>query len=56
MRERNQAFEAEVIDLKNGQNAAEERARNDLGLIGKTETFYHVVPSLGDRMVADRDR
>jgi len=56
LRERNQAFEAEVIDLKNGQNAAEERARNDLGLIGKTETFYHVVPSLGDRMVADRDR
>ena len=56
LRERNQAFEAEVIDLKNGQKAAEERARNDLGLIGKTETFYHVVPLLGDRMVADRDR
>ena len=53
LRERNQAFEAEVIDLKNGQKAAEERARNDLGLIGKTETFYHVVPVLGDRMIAD---
>ena len=56
LRERNQAFEAEVIDLKNGQKAAEERARNDLGLIGKAETFYHVVPVLGARMIADTDR
>ena len=55
LRERNQAFEAEVIDLKNGQKAAEERARNDLGLIGKTETFYHFVPVLGNRMIAEMD-
>ena len=53
LRERNKVFEAEVIDLKNGKKAAEERARNDLGLIGKTETFYHIVPGLGERMIAD---
>ena len=56
LRERNIAFEAEVIDLKNGKKAAEERARNDLGLIGKTETFYHIVPGLGEGMIADSNR
>ena len=44
LRERNSALDAEVINLKQGRDAAEERARTDLGMIGKTETFYHVVP------------
>jgi cell division protein FtsB len=43
--ERNAALEAEVINLKNSREAAEERARSDLGLIGKSETFYQVVPA-----------
>ena len=42
--ERNRALEAEVVNLKNGRAAAEERARTDLGMIGKSETFYQVVP------------
>ncbi|MGI9262362.1 MAG: septum formation initiator family protein [Woeseiaceae bacterium] len=53
LRERNVALEAEVLNLKNGRAAAEERARTDLGMIGKSETFYQVVPAKGDRLVAD---
>ncbi len=45
LRERNVALDAEVLNLKNGREAAEERARTDLGLIGITETFYQVVPA-----------
>lgn len=45
LRERNAALDAEVINLKQGVDAAEERARTDLGMIGKRETFYQVVPT-----------
>lgn len=41
--ERNAALDAEVVNLKKGVEAAEERARTDLGLIGRRETFYQVV-------------
>ncbi len=41
---RNAALDAEVVNLKQGNDAAEERARTDLGMIGKHETFYQVVP------------
>jgi len=41
---RNEALDAEVVNLKQGHDAAEERARTDLGMIGKDETFYQVVP------------
>lgn len=44
LKARNDALEAEVINLKQGRDAAEERARTDLGMIGSTETFYQVVP------------
>ncbi|HEX6260640.1 MAG TPA: cell division protein FtsB [Woeseiaceae bacterium] len=44
LKARNEALEAEVENLKQGREAAEERARTDLGMIGKTETFYQVVP------------
>ena len=45
LRDRNAALDAEVINLKQSSEAAEERARTDLGLIGAKETFYQVVPS-----------
>ncbi|MFQ6003902.1 MAG: septum formation initiator family protein [Woeseia sp.] len=45
LKERNLALEAEVLNLKNGREAAEERARTDLGMIGRQETFYQVVPA-----------
>jgi len=41
--ERNQALEAEVKDLKQGMDAVEERARNDLGMIKEDEVFYQVI-------------
>jgi cell division protein FtsB len=53
LRERNVALDAEVINLKQGREAAEERARTDLGMIGRNETFYQVIPASGDRMVAN---
>ena len=43
LRLRNRALEIEVLDLQNGLEAVEERARSDLGLIGKDETFIMVV-------------
>ena len=45
LRLRNASLDAEVINLKQGMAAAEERARTDLGLIGPAETFYQVVPT-----------
>lgn len=44
LRGRNGALDAEVVNLKQGVDAAEERARTDLGMIGESETFYQVVP------------
>jgi cell division protein FtsB len=43
LKERNRTLSAEVIDLKKGTVAIEERARTDLGMVGKGETFYQVV-------------
>lgn len=45
LRVRNAALDAEVLNLKHGREAAEERARTDLGMIGADETFYQVVPA-----------
>jgi cell division protein FtsB len=40
--ERNQILGAEVINLKTGNEAIEERARTELGMIRKGETFFQV--------------
>src|SRR5687768_6805972 len=45
LEERNEQLAAEVADLKAGMAAIEERARSELGMIGRNETFYQVVPS-----------
>jgi cell division protein FtsB len=45
LRQRNEALDAEVVNLKHSREAAEERARTDLGMIGPGETFYEVVPA-----------
>ena len=42
--ERNKQLIAEVADLKAGMAAIEERARSELGMIGRNEPFYQVVP------------
>lgn len=41
--ERNAELEAEVRDLNNGLAAIEERARSELGMIRRGETFIQVV-------------
>ncbi len=41
--ERNQALYAEVKDLRKGKEAVEERARYELGMIKKDETFFQVI-------------
>ena len=43
LKERNAALAAEVVDLKQGQDAIEERARSELGMIKDGETFIQVV-------------
>jgi cell division protein FtsB len=40
---RNDQLQAEVLDLKQGLSAIEERARSDLGLVKPEETFYQLV-------------
>lgn len=52
LKERNQALEAEVHDLKQGQAAIEERAREELGMVGKDETFYQIVEPDADAQPA----
>ena len=43
LKARNDALDAEVVDLKQGLEALEERARTELGMIRKDEVFYQVV-------------
>jgi cell division protein FtsB len=40
---RNRSHEAEVLDLKQGQDALEERARYELGMIKPNEVFFQIV-------------
>ncbi len=42
---RNSALGAEVLDLRDGLAAAEERARTELGMIHSDETFYQIAPA-----------
>jgi cell division protein FtsB len=50
LQERNQALEAEVQDLKQGLESIEERAREELGMIKDSETFYQIIeePAVAD--------
>lgn len=43
LQERNAALNAEVLDLKQGLDAIEEHAREDLGMVKEGETFYQIV-------------
>lgn len=43
LRQRNQRLHAEVLDLKKGMEAIEERARRELGMIAEGEVFYQIV-------------
>ncbi|GGW65366.1 cell division protein FtsB [Alishewanella tabrizica] len=41
---RNRMLLADVNDLRQGQEAIEERARNELGLIAADEVFFRIIP------------
>ena len=43
LNERNRALEADVKDLKSGLMAIEERARSEMGMIRRDETFYRLL-------------
>jgi len=44
-KQRNDTLKAEVRDLKKGNDAVEERARSELGMIKANEEFYQVIDS-----------
>jgi len=43
LRKKNDALRAEVNDLKNGTDAIEEKAREELGMIKKGEIYFQVI-------------
>ena len=47
LRQTNQALQIEVDSLKNDASAIEAKARNDLGLIKKDETYFQIVNEEG---------
>jgi cell division protein FtsB len=48
LKARNDALAAEVANLKDADEAIEERARSELGLVKPGETFYQVVEPAPD--------
>ena len=47
-KKRNNRLKTDINDLKQDKHALEARARNDLGMIKKDETFYQVVTHEND--------
>jgi cell division protein FtsB len=53
LQERNRALDAEVMDLKTGIEAIEERARSEMGMIKKDEIYYQVIDSESSTSTVD---
>lgn len=56
LKARNDSLSAEVKDLKSGLSAIEERARSELGMIKKGETFIQTVDPKSNRPDPDSDK
>ena len=56
LQERNKALNAEVMDLKKGIEAIEERARSEMGMIKKDEIYYQVIDSQSGVSIEDSPR
>tara|TARA_Y100001934_G_C11914957_1_gene568441 strand:- start:270 stop:572 length:303 start_codon:yes stop_codon:yes gene_type:complete len=48
LRSKNNSLHADVVDIKNRPGAIERKARYDLGLIKKGESFYQIVRANDD--------
>ena len=46
LKDRNQTLAAEVLDLKQGMEAIEERARTEMGMVKEGELFFQLVKPL----------
>lgn len=55
LRERNQALAAEVLDLKQGLEAIEERARSEMGMIKEGEVFFRMPDPNPATMIGTED-
>lgn len=56
LKARNDQLFAEIDDLNGGQEAIEERARNELGMTKPGETFYRLVPEASHRNLGPGQR
>ncbi len=56
LRQRNKLLYADTDDLKLGTEAIEERARNELGMIKKNETFFRVTPNKANSIKSDTNK
>ena len=45
LEDRNRQLRAQVIELQQGKEALEDRARSQLGFIKDDETFYRILPA-----------
>ncbi|MEO0436217.1 MAG: cell division protein FtsB [Pseudomonadota bacterium] len=45
LRQRNEELARQIMDLKEGSTVLEQRAREELGLTGENEVFYHIIQS-----------
>jgi cell division protein FtsB len=55
LKDRNLALEADVNDLKQGLDAIEERARMELGMVKRGETFFQVIEEPRDRSSSEKN-
>jgi cell division protein FtsB len=53
---RNAALDAEVKDLKQGSDAIEEHARNELGMIKQDEIFFQIETNRGNITPPDKHK